>query len=455
MRNAVTELEEYKRRSTLEAGDGNGAGIAEDPLKSKGKMTRKVNRKFKPAALASTRHRKGIPGFGWAMKMRQAADIRPAELDYLLALARQRSLESRSKLAQIIADLFNNGASVLSERERALMCDILTKLVREVELDVRARLAEQLAENQNVPPHIMKELACDDILVAKPVLMRSDLLRDSDLIEIVHQRTTEHQLAIARRRKISAAVSDALVESGSDDVVRTLLENAGAEISQVTMEYLVEQSKRVDSFQEPLVRRHDLPNALAKRLYLWVGAALRQHLVDGYGLDPSTLDSMVEECALEGAKEMAKVRHAEKGSNAARKLAREMREKGHLNAEVLLKVLRQGEIQLFEGMLSEWSGIPASALKRLVYQSGGQPLAILCKALGIDKPTFTSIFLLSRVGRRDEQIVDPGELAGVLKLFDQAASVTAQSLVARWRSDPDYIAAVDRIEETKSLAVAS
>ena len=82
-------------------------------------------------------------------------------------------------------------------------------------------------------------------------------------------------------------------------------------------------------------------------------------------------------------------------------------------------------------------------------------MAILCKALGIDKPTFTSIFLLSRVGRRDEQIVDPGELAGVLKLFDQAASDTAQSLVARWRSDPDYITAVDRIEETKSLAVAS
>lgn len=389
------------------------------------------------------------------MTMQHAADIRPAELDYLLALARQRSLESRSKLVQIIADLFNNSANVLSERERALMSDILTKLLREVELDVRARLAEQLAENENVPPHIMKELARDDILVAKPILMRCDLLRDSDLIEIVHQRTTEHQLAIARRRKVSAAVSDALVESGSNDVVRTLLENAGAEISQVTMEYLVEQSKRVDSFQEPLVHRHDLPAELAKRMYLWVGAALRQHLVDGYGLDPATLDPMVEKSALEGAKEMAEVRRAQEDASATQKLAHELREKGHLNADMLLKVLRQGEIQLFEAMLSEWSRIPPSTLKRLVYQSGGQPLAILCKALGIDKPTFTSIFLLSRVGRRDEQIVDPGELASVLKLYDQAASHTAHGVVARWRSDPDYIAAVDRIEEEKSLAVAS
>ena len=335
------------------------------------------------------------------------------------------------------------------------MSDILTKLLREVELDVRARLAEQLAENENVPPHIMKELARDDILVAKPILMRCDLLRDSDLIEIVHQRTTEHQLAIARRRKVSAAVSDALVESGSNDVVRTLLENAGAEISQVTMEYLVEQSKRVDSFQEPLVHRHDLPAELAKRMYLWVGAALRQHLVDGYGLDPATLDPMVEKSALEGAKEMAEVRRAQEDASATQKLAHELREKGHLNADMLLKVLRQGEIQLFEAMLSEWSRIPPSTLKRLVYQSGGQPLAILCKALGIDKPTFTSIFLLSRVGRRDEQIVDPGELASVLKLYDQAASHTAHGVVARWRSDPDYIAAVDRIEEEKSLAVAS
>ncbi len=301
----------------------------------------------------------------------------------------------------------------------------------------------------------MNELARDDILVAKPILMRCDLLRDGDLIEIIHQRSSEHQLAIAHRRRVSMAVSDALVESGSDDVVCTLLENSGAEISKATMEYLVEQSKRVDSFQEPLVRRHDLPSKLAERMYLWVGAALRQHLVDGYGLDPRTLDPVVEKSAMAGAKEMAQLRESSKSLRAAKQLASELRAKGQLNEEILLKVLRQGEIQLFEAILGEWSGIEDQALKRLVYQSGGQPLAVIAKALGIEKPTFTSIFLLSRVGRRDEQIVDPGELGNILKLYDQTNKESAQQVVARWRSNPDYIAAVERIEEAKSVAIAS
>ncbi len=387
--------------------------------------------------------------------MQNAEMLQPEQLDYLIALARERTIESRSKLVRVIADLFNCSGDVLSERERALMSDILEKLVREVELDVRARLAEQLAENADVPPHIMGELARDDILVAKPILMRCDLLRDNDLIEIVHQRSSEHQLAIARRRRISTAVSDALVESGSDDVVCTLLENSGAEISKATMEYLVEQSKRVDSFQEPLVRRHDLPNQLAERMYLWVGAALRQHLVDGFGLDPSTLDPVVEKSAMAGAKEMAQLREGGESLSAAQQLARELRANGRLNEEILLKVLRQGEIQLFEAMLGEWSGIGPQTLKRLVYQSGGQPLAVIAKALGIEKPTFTSIFLLSRVGRRDEQIVDPGELGNILKLYDQTSKESAQQVVSRWRSNPDYIAAVERIEEANSVSIAS
>lgn len=387
--------------------------------------------------------------------MQNAETLQPEQLDYLIALARERTIESRSKLVHVIADLFNSGGDVLSERERALMSDILEKLVREVELDVRARLSEQLAENADVPPHIMSELARDDILVAKPILMRCDLLRDNDLIEIIHQRSSEHQLAIARRRRISTAVSDALVESGSDDVVCTLLENSGAEISKATMEYLVEQSKRVDSFQEPLVRRHDLPSRLAERMYIWVGAALRQHLVDGFGLDPCTLDPVVEKSAMAGAKEMAQLRQGGESLSAAQQLARELRANGRLNEEILLKVLRQGEIQLFEAILGEWSGIGPQALKRLVYQSGGQPLAVIAKALGIEKPTFTSIFLLSRVGRRDEQIVDPGELGNILKLYDQTSKESAQQVVSRWRSNPDYIAAVERIEEANSVAIAS
>ncbi len=59
----------------------------------------------------------------------------------------------------------------------------------------------------------------------------------------------------------------------SVDVIKALLENHGAQITDATMAYLVQQSESVDEFQEPLLRRKDLPSDLSKKMYLWVSAA--------------------------------------------------------------------------------------------------------------------------------------------------------------------------------------
>lgn len=55
-----------------------------------------------------------------------------AEFDgeYLLSLARDKSGKRRKLLAETISDLFSGKGHVLTERERALMFDILHKMVR-------------------------------------------------------------------------------------------------------------------------------------------------------------------------------------------------------------------------------------------------------------------------------------------------------------------------------------
>lgn len=83
-------------------------------------------------------------------------------------------------------------------------------------------------------------------------------------------------MAVAIRQSVSEAVSDALVKQGTERVIRTLLQNDNARISDKTMEFLVEQSERVNSFQEPVLRRRELRPEMAKRMFLWVSAALRK-----------------------------------------------------------------------------------------------------------------------------------------------------------------------------------
>jgi len=211
--------------------------------------------------------------------------LEPLSAEQLISLARQKSDQAREQLFEAMGDVFLERNTVLSLQERALITDILEKLIREVSREIRRKLAVKLADAPGTPRELAVLLANDEIDIASPVLIKSKVLEDADLIEIVRNRSTQHLLAISMRRDLSTAVADALVESGEKDVIRTLLENQDAQISRATMAYLVEQSKAVDEFQEPLVKRRDLPGDLARRMCLWVSAAIRQSLLERFNID--------------------------------------------------------------------------------------------------------------------------------------------------------------------------
>ncbi|MGB0626851.1 MAG: DUF2336 domain-containing protein, partial [Alphaproteobacteria bacterium] len=205
----------------------------------------------------------------------ESEDENHLDVDGLLRLAADRSAAVRSELVEVISDLFFDRDRVLSERERATMSDILRQLIHDVEISVRKHLAIRLSDEPTAPPELVFALANDSAEIAHPILIRSEVLRDPQLIEIIRHRGFEHQLSIAMRAALSESVSDALVETNDVSVIEKLLENPGAEIGRDAMSYLVEQSQRVDAFQNPLVRRKDLPRELAPRMYWWVSAALR------------------------------------------------------------------------------------------------------------------------------------------------------------------------------------
>ncbi len=375
------------------------------------------------------------------------------DVTHLLRLARDKSIEGRKQLVAIVSDLFFDKGTALTAHERALMTDILKKLIHDVAVPVRKALAERLALVPTAPHDVIVALANDEIDIAQPILMRSEALLDVDLIEIIRNRTMQHQLAIAMRRNLSEQVSDVLVEAGSKDVIKTLLENQDARISGATMEYLVDQSRRVDSFHEPIVRREDLPTALARKLYFWVSAALRQHILEHFDIDAATLDEAVEGAA-KGT--LAKL-HDEIAAGAVDKsaaLARHLAETRQINPRLLVQTLRQGEVPLFEAMLAELSGLRLQLVRRLVFEPGGEGLAVCCRGLEIDKPTFATIFLLSRRARPSERSMDPRDLSRILSFFENVRPQAAQTVLERWRRDPDLLQAIKTVEEARGDVAA-
>ena len=116
----------------------------------------------------------------------------------LLELARDKSIEGRTRMVAIVGDLFFDTQTVLTDRERGLMTDILRQLIHDVEMSVRKLLAQRLATEPFAPRELVVSLANDDYEVAHPILVESVVLQDIELIEIIRHRSLEHQLAIAR-----------------------------------------------------------------------------------------------------------------------------------------------------------------------------------------------------------------------------------------------------------------
>ncbi len=363
--------------------------------------------------------------------------------DQLVDLARDRSVASRTRLVETVADLFFNKKRTLTDNERALMVEILRRLIHDIEMVVRRALAERLADEPDAPPELVRTLADDSIEVAHPILVRSTVLQDPDLVEIILNRTREHQLAIAARSSLSAAVSDALVGTGDADVITALLENHGAEMAEATMAYLVEQSKRLDRYQNPLVQRPDLPAALARRMYWWVSAAVRKSIVQKYDLDPIHLDrkigDIIEDVLDDGG--------GAPGPRRADELAKKLSECNAITPQLLVQTMRQGEVALFESLLAEMCRLRRPLVRRIVFEPGGQGLAVISRAIGISKPDFASIFLLSRSARPGDKVVDPGELSRVLAFYDRVQPAAAGRLIERMQLDPDYLQALIEIDE--------
>ena len=357
--------------------------------------------------------------------------------NYLLGLARDKSGERRRLLAETISDLFTGKDHVLSKRERELMFDIMHKMVRDAEMVVRRIIAEQLSSLPDAPRDLVKLLANDEVEVAYSILHDSAVLEDEDLIEVIRHRTLQHQLAIAVRKSVSENVTDSLVETGDESVITTLLKNSGAGISLATMEFLVEESKRVDALQEPILRREDLDPVLAKRMYLWVSAALRKFILENFNLDKTVLDDMLERSV--------RIQEVETKSKTD-KLAKEVENEGLGLPKMMIRALKDGEIFLFEAMFRRLTGLRNVLAKRILFEPGGEGLAIACKAAGIGGKDFSTIYSLSRMSQSDVKSIDNVETQRILDFFDRVSEKDAKEVISQWRRDVDYLKAIRELE---------
>lgn len=326
----------------------------------------------------------------------------------LLDLAKSRQPADRERLLLAIADLCDAphaGEAVRSPGIQALLSSIFMSLVVEAERDIRHRLAQKLASADWPPNALINVLALDDIEIARPIIALSPLLQEVDLVRLLVEATIEHQIEVARRPYLTQIVVSAILEQAEPAVLTALAGNHSAELSPADMDELVEISRQVAAMRTPLSQHPKLTDDLARRLYVWVGAALRRGLSERFRLDAAALDAALDAALAEAVNQAhgdispdVTPRTSREGEQIAmeQRLVDKLYAAGQLRPAYLVRALREGRLGLFAAALAALGRFDVAQVRATLDSARPELLALACAAVGIDRSVFPDILDMAR-----------------------------------------------------------
>lgn len=292
------------------------------------------------------------------------------------SLRRDRSPEARTKLAAKLGRQFD---ALATGSAQGLAAAVLHLLVHDLAKEVRQALALAVGASPNLPPAVAGHLAGDVIEVAEPVLRHSPVLTDEDLIRVVRTNAMQYALAVAGRARLSEAVCQALVETGEEQVVVRLLDNAGASLAQSTLQRILADFGASDAVHARFIRRPELPYELVEQLVGIVGDRLEWRLIQERRLAADEAKAIMDAVRERVAISFTARTHADG------KLHQHLREQfavGALGHERLLAFLRDGEIASLELGLAVHARLDPLRVRRLLYHEDRRHMAALCLAAG-------------------------------------------------------------------------
>jgi uncharacterized protein (DUF2336 family) len=262
-----------------------------------------------------------------------------------------------------------------------------------------------LSEHSQAPSPLMEALANDDFSVAEVVLSKCAVLSDRALIDIIRHRTLQHQMAIACRKHLSEQVSDVIVEQKNPLVITELLKNKGANIGQATLRYLVDQSKKVDAYRNPLLGREDLLPEHAAAMYQWVGEALREEICKTFNLQTKDIQDLLDKAM---AIQLERLAEAQKNKTQD-ELVSLLDEEQELTVPFMIRCLKEGEIALFEAILAYKLHVPSSHMPPQILQDRTL-FTLACKGMDLSEQDYLDIMaILQKVQNKDPEQIHQDE----------------------------------------------
>jgi uncharacterized protein (DUF2336 family) len=330
------------------------------------------------------------------MKKPQRAD----HLKILEALPKEPSAEKRHRVLSEIAEAFR-GSSHATQRQVQELGEALARLLPALAVGDRAYLSEYIAGAAKTPTYLVRRLMRDVPEVAAPILAASPILTEADLAQAIEKGGREVLIAVAQRPGLPASLQALISASGEVAAIDAMLANESLTLASELIGPLLVRARTDEKIASHLAARPEVSLATAAELFFSLPGPERIHLVQSLG---ETAGAAV----LSGDRAPRAERHAE---------------------AALVKAARSGTGTAIAQALAHGWRLGDAIATRILQEPTGEALAVLCVGLGISRPTYSSLIVLSHP-ETGEVSARSNELLGLYEHFSPAG---ARRIAQGWR----------------------
>lgn len=296
-----------------------------------------------------------------------------------LRWAETAKASDRSRAASALAKAYSSSAIGYEERHAAEMA--MTFLLDDPAPKVRLALAEALADNPTAPRAVILPLAEDQPEIAAQIILRSEVLTDADLVNLVARGGDVTRSLIAHRPVLSRAVCAALVEVGNAFDVSTLLVNEGASFSRKILKRICDLHGNNVEVRGLLLERSDLPSDARHALVEKVSSALACDALVLATVGHGRIARVTREACDVATVGMAGVTTGED----ADEFVEHLRECGRLTPVFLMQALCAGRIEFFASAIVNLSGQGERRVRSILADGRQNAVRALFESVGLGR----------------------------------------------------------------------
>ncbi|WP_438275030.1 DUF2336 domain-containing protein [Nitrobacter sp.] len=345
-------------------------------------------------------------------------------LDELQTVLAHGTVARRVETLRRVTDLFLNNAVDYSDEQITVFDDVFNCLIRHIETSAKALLARRLAPIAKAPPQIIHALAFDDLIeIAAPVLSLSERLGDDALVENARSKSQAHLLAISTRKVLSGAVTDVLVERGNDEVVKSTVNNPGAEFSEQGFTRLVARAEADDDIaicvgkRRPSIPRHHYLKLIAK-----ASASVKARLAAANPDRVNDVSVAVSEVAQRARSAPAAI---SEDTTIAHGLVRSLYEDGRLDEKEVASFAKAGKFDETNAAIACLAKVSVAVAEKMMIESKTEGVLILAKVSGLSWPTVKTIINM----RRDLADIEVTDINAAEQTYERLRPSTAQQVL--------------------------